>query len=280
VGVHTSIAGGLAKAADRARKLGCETFQIFSANPRTWATTELDRNEISRFRESRARYQLSPLIVHDNYLINLASSDRRIREKSIAALRREIARTVALGAEYLVTHPGSPRRGEAGDGIRSCSEALCQAAKGTRFDGLKILIENTAGQGSALGASFEELAEIIQGVHGALPVGVCLDTAHCFEAGYPIHTASGLEATLAQLQSAVGLDKLYLIHANDSKTPLGSRADRHQHIGKGEIGAEAFGRILRHPALRALPFICETPMDHPGADRRNLRMMRKLAATP
>jgi deoxyribonuclease-4 len=145
------------------------------------------------------------------------------------------------------------------------------------LDGLMVLVENTAGQGSAIGRTFEEVAEIIAGASRDLPVGACIDTAHCFEAGYPIHTPRGLPEALRQLESTVGLDKVLVIHANDSKTGFGSHADRHQHIGKGEIGAEAFRRIVRHPKLRQLPFICETPIDRPGDDRRNLRMMRLLA---
>jgi deoxyribonuclease-4 len=140
-----------------------------------------------------------------------------------------------------------------------------------------VLVENTAGQGSAIGRTFEEVAEIIAGAARDLPVGACIDTAHCFEAGYPLHTPRGLRETLRQLESTVGLANVRVIHANDSKTPCGSHADRHQHIGRGEIGTAAFRRIVRHPQLRVMPFICETPIDRPGDDQRNLRMMRRLA---
>jgi deoxyribonuclease-4 len=220
---------------------------------------------------------LAPVVVHDNYLINLASADPLIRERSIVAFRREMERALALGAEYLVTHPGSAKGSSASEAIRTCVESLRRAANGLVLDGLTVLIENTAGQGSAIGRTFEEVAEIIAGASGDLPAGACVDTAHCFEAGYPIHTPGGLREMVRQLESTVGLGRVRLIHANDSKTACGSRADRHQHIGKGEIGAEAFGRIVRHPKLRRLPFICETPIDRPGDDKRNLRMMRKLA---
>lgn len=277
VGVHTSIAGAVENAAHRAKKIGCDTFQMFSANPRGWRTLDPTPEEVERFRKTRAAYRLSPVIVHDNYLINLASAEPVIRERSIAAFRRELQRALALGADYLVAHPGSAKSSTASEALATSIESLRQAAKGLRLDGLAILIENTAGQGSAIGRSFEEVAEIIAGAGGDLPVGACIDTAHSFEAGYPIHTARGLAETLRQLESAVGLEKVRVIHANDSKTAFGSRADRHQHIGKGEIGAEAFRRIVRHPRLRAIPFICETPIDRPGDDKRNLRMMRKLA---
>jgi deoxyribonuclease-4 len=146
-----------------------------------------------------------------------------------------------------------------------------------RLDGLRILIENTAGQGSAIGRTFEEVAEIVAGAENDLPMGVCLDTAHSFEAGYAVHTQAGLALTVKNLDSTVGLRNVRVIHANDSKTAFGSKADRHEHIGKGQIGKEGFRRIVCHPKLRPIPFICETPIEHPGDDRRNLRMMRKLA---
>ncbi|HKS97835.1 MAG TPA: deoxyribonuclease IV, partial [Terriglobia bacterium] len=161
--------------------------------------------------------------------------------------------------------------------LKTFSESLRRAARGMHLDGLMILIENTAGQGQTLGRTFEEVAEILAGAGSDIPVGACIDTAHCFAAGYAIHTRVGLEETLRQLDSTVGLAKVRVIHANDSKTAFGSHVDRHQHIGKGHIGAEAFGRIVRHPKLKAIPFICETPIDRPGDDKRNLKTMRKLA---
>ena len=277
VGVHTSIAGALENAAHRAQKIGCDTFQMFSANPRGWNSLDPTPEACAGFRAARSAYGLTPVVIHDNYLINLASTDSLLREKSIAAFRREIERALALGADYLVTHPGSARGSKTSEAIATCINSLRQAAKGLRLNGLRILIENTAGQGSALGRTFEEVAEIVAGAAQDLPMGACLDTAHCFEAGYAVHTPRGLAETVKQLESTVGLGRLRVIHANDSKTPFGSRADRHDHIGKGQIGAAAFRRIVRHPKLKTLPFICETPIDRPGDDKRNLRMMRKLA---
>jgi len=235
------------------------------------------QEEYERFRAARAAYRLAPLVVHDNYLINLASPDQALREKSIAAFRGEIQRAVALGADYLVTHPGSARGTSPAQAIQACAESLRQAASGLPLDGLTILIENTAGQGSAIGRTFEEVAEIIARAGSDLPVAACIDTAHCFEGGYALHTPRGLAETLRQLDSAIGLKLLRVIHANDSKTAFGSRADRHQHIGRGYIGKDGFRRIVCHPKLRSIPFICETPIDRPGDDKRNLRMMRKLA---
>ncbi|MGH9448188.1 MAG: deoxyribonuclease IV [Terriglobia bacterium] len=277
VGAHTSIAGGLANAAHHAKKVGCDTFQMFSGNPRGWRTRAADPSEYEAFRESRSAYKLHPVVVHDNYLINLASADRGMREGSIAAFRRELERAVSLGADFLVTHPGSAKGSTASQAIANCIESLRKAADGLRMDHLTILIENTAGQGSQIGRTFEEVAEILAGAGRDLPVSACIDTAHCFAAGYAIHTATGLKETIKQIESSFGAGKICVIHANDSKTLFESHSDRHEHIGKGQIGAEAFRRILSHPKLRSIPFICETPVDRPGDDKRNIRMLRKLA---
>jgi len=277
LGVHTSITGGVEKAAVRAKKIGCDTFQMFSANPRGWKTLSPTLDDFERFREARARWGLAPVAVHDNYLINLATADRVIRERSIKAFREEIDRALGLGADYLIAHPGSAKGATTSQAVRTFVEAMLRATKGMQLNGLMILIENTAGQGSALGRSFEEVAEIIAGASKELPVGACIDTAHCFQAGYPIHTEAGLLGTVRTLDSTVGISRVRIIHANDSKTAYASHADRHQHIGKGAIGLEAFRRIVRHPKLRAIPFICETPVDRPGDDKRNLRLLRSLA---
>lgn len=277
VGVHTSIAGAVENAAHHAKKIGCDTFQMFSANPRGWRTLDPTPEDCARFRAARSSYKLTPVVIHDNYLINLASADALIREKSITAFRRELERALVLGADYLVTHPGSAKNGSASEGIANCIESLKQAAKRLTLDGLTILIENTAGQGSVIGRTFEEVAEIIAGASIELPMGACIDTAHCFEAGYAIHTPRGLREAVKQLEATIGLERVRIIHANDSKTTFGSHADRHQHIGRGYIGKEGFRRIVRHPKLRRIPFICETPIERPGDDKRNLRMMRKLA---
>ncbi len=277
VGVHTSIAGALENAAHRAKEIGCDTFQMFSANPRGWLSRPPSAEACARFREVRAAYGLSPLVIHDNYLINLASASSSIRGKSLKAFRGEIARALALGADYLVTHPGSAGDTKPSTAIRNSIESLREAASGFKMDGLRILIENTAGQGSVIGRTFEEVAEIIQGAERQLPVGACIDTAHCFEAGYQINTAAGLKETLQLMDETIGLAMVRLIHANDSKTDFESHSDRHEHIGKGKIGVEGFRRIVCHRRLRNIPFICETPMDRPGDDKRNLSVMRKLA---
>lgn len=280
VGVHTSIAGALVNAVHRAKGIGCDTFQMFSANPRGWRAEEPSAEACRRFRAAREAAGLAPLVIHDNYLINLASSETEIRKKSIASFRGEIRRALDLGADYLVAHPGSAKGSSAAEAVKSCAESLQEAAGGFQLDGLMILIENTAGQGSAIGRSFEEVAEIIARAGRELPVGACIDTAHCFASGYPIHTPAGLRETVKALEKTIGLKNVRVIHANDSKAAFNSHADRHEHIGKGQIGAEAFARIVRHPRLRDIPFICETPVDNPDDDKRNLEMMRKLAAQP
>jgi len=277
VGVHTSIAGALENAAHHAKKIGCDTFQMFSANPRGWQALEPTPGQCEAFQAARRGHGLSPAVIHDNYLINLASADTLIREKSIAAFRRELQRALALGAEFLVTHPGSAKGTDASSAIATCVKSLRLAAAGLKLDGLTVLIENTAGQGTVIGRTFEEVAEIIAGAEKDLPVGACIDTAHSFAAGYAIHTEEGLAAAVKQIDATVGLNKVRVIHANDSKSAFGAHTDRHEHIGKGQIGAAGFTRIVRHPKLQGIPFICETPVDKPGDDRRNLRMMRKLA---
>jgi deoxyribonuclease IV len=296
IGIHTSIAGDIAEALTTARKLGCNALQIFSGSPRMWpaSTSGISEADAERFRARRTELELGPLVVHANYLINLASSDPMMRVRSIQAFRGEILRALDLGADFLVIHPGSAGAAKAADAIPLASESLRQASRGIRFEtgrarqkqsgGLRILIENTSGMGSAIGVRFEELRAILDGAPG-VPLGICLDTAHAFEAGYEIHTADGLDSTLAELDSVVGLRHLYVVHTNDSKTAFGSRVDRHQHIGKGAIGVEAFRRLLTHPRLSAKApdglagrvFILETPIDVPGDDRRNVRALWELA---
>lgn len=216
-------------------------------------------------------------MIHDNYLINLAAADTEIRRKSVSAFRGELRRALALGADYLVTHPGSSKGSSVSQAIATCIESLKEAANGLTLNGLMVLIENTAGQGCAIGRSFDEVAELVSGAGRELPIGACIDTAHCFASGYPIHTPDGLPGMIKALEKTVGLTNVRVIHANDSKAPFNSRVDRHEHIGEGQIGAEAFGRIVCHPKLRGIPFICETPIEEPDDDRRNLAMMRKLA---
>jgi deoxyribonuclease-4 len=284
IGIHTSIAGDIAGALDTASKLGANALQIFSASPRMWPRggTRIAEADAARFRARRAELGLGPLVIHDNYLINLASPDRVMRTRSIQAFHDELVRAVSLGADFLVAHPGSSVGSEKSQAIPDIAEGLRQAARGMKLGALRILIENTSGMGSAVGARFEEIRAILDETRD-LPMGVCLDTAHTFEAGYDITTEEGLARTLDAVERTVGLDRVCILHVNDSKTPLGSRVDRHEHIGRGKIGLKAFGRILNHPRLGPGPqglagraFILETPIDLPGDDRRNVRALWEL----
>jgi len=284
IGIHTSIAGDIAGALDSAAKLGANALQIFSSSPRMWPRggSRIADADAARFRARRAELGLGPLVIHDNYLINLASPDRVMRTRSIQAFHDELVRAVALGADFLVAHPGSGLGNHKDQAIADIAEGMRHAAKGMKLGSLRILVENTSGMGSAVGARFEEIKGILDQT-GDLPMGVCLDTAHTLEAGYDITTEEGLEATIAVVDRTVGLDRVYVLHVNDSKTPLGSRVDRHEHIGRGKIGLAAFGRILNHarlgPGLQGLPgraFILETPIDRPGDDRRNVRALWDL----
>ncbi|MGH2372604.1 MAG: deoxyribonuclease IV, partial [bacterium] len=275
IGIHTSIAGALSNAVERAYRLGCNTFQIFSSSPRQWKQSRVDLVEARRFAQLREKYDLYPLVIHDNYLINLASWDPVIRSKSVEAFRAELERAVALGAEYLVTHPGSATNGDRKQALVNFITGLEEAGRGRMWGRLRVLIENTAGGGGALGSDFEELRAILELAQGA-PLGCCIDTAHCYQAGFDVSTAKGLEDMLARLDKAVGLARVYVVHTNDSRTALGSHADRHEHIGKGGIGLEGFRRILNHPGLRDKAFILETPIENDGDDLRNLETVRRL----
>jgi len=286
IGIHASIAGSYLNALESARKLGCNALQIFSSSPRMWqgGPARIPETDAAAFRSRRAELGLGPLVIHANYLINLAAAQPMQRTRSIQAYHDELVRGLALGADFLVVHPGS--RGEATpeQSVSTVIESVKQGSKRVSLGNLRILIENTAGMGSAVASRLEELAEILAGLKN-VPVDACLDTAHLFAAGYDIKTEKGFTSTLDLIESTIGLDRVPVFHANDSKIPLGGRVDRHENIGEGKIGAEAFARILTHPRLGALPpeglvgraFLLETPIDNPGDDRRNVAKLWDLA---
>jgi deoxyribonuclease IV len=286
IGIHTSIAGSYLNALEAARKLGCNALQIFSASPRVWqgGSARIAEVDAQAFRARREELKLGPLVIHANYLINLASAQRMLQTRSIQAFHDEVVRAMALGADFLVVHPGARGEATSAQAVSTIIESVKQSAKRSHLGGLQILIENTAGMGTAVGSRLEEVAEILQGL-SSLPVQACLDTAHLFASGYDIKTEAGLASTLGQVDSTIGLDRVPVLHVNDSKIPLGGRVDRHEHLGKGKIGAEAFQRILRNPRLGTLPpeglvgraFILETPIDDPGDDRRNVAALWELA---
>ncbi len=275
VGAHTSIAGGLANAVDRAVERGCDCFQIFARNPRGWLAREHTRDEAREFKDARERAALWPLAVHSIYLINLAAQEPAALARSRDGFREEIKRSIELGADFLVVHPGNPVTAPAEIGIATAVESIREATRGLKLEGLTILIENTAGQGSSIGCDFEQVADMLAALDD-LPVGVCLDTAHTFASGYDISTEAGFKKTIRAINRSFGADRIKLIHCNDSKAPLGSRVDRHQHIGLGHIGAEAFRRLTQNLKFRRIPFILETPVDSERDDRWNINRVREL----
>jgi len=286
IGIHTSIARNYLNALESARKLGCNALQIFSASPRMWqgGPARIPELDAAAFRARREELRLGPLVIHANYLINLAAAQPMLRTRSIQAFHDEIVRAVALGADFLVVHPGARGEGSAAQAVSTIVESVKQATKRVPVGGLKILIENTAGMGTAIGSRLEEVGEIVGGLLRDVRAGVCLDTAHLFAAGYDIKSEAGLTSTIAQIENTVALENVPVFHVNDSKVPLGGRVDRHQHIGKGKIGREAFARILQHPklstsveGLAGRAFLAETPIDDPGDDRRNVAMLWELA---
>ncbi len=276
LGVHVSIAGGVMEAVERARKLACTTMQIFSRSPRGGTAMPLTDAVCAQFDAHRRGVGIHPLAIHSPYIINLASPEDAMWRQSVALYRTEYHRATQLQADYLVTHVGSHRGSGERAGIAKVSEALTQTLTADT-PRVMVLLENTAGSGQGLGSTFEQLAAMRQAVPAKAAVGICLDTAHLFAAGYPIHTADGLNDVLAAFDRLVGLEHLKLIHLNDSKVPFESRVDRHWHIGRGHIGLEAFRGIVNHPHLRDLPFILETPKTTDREDQRNLATVRALA---
>ncbi|MDA1233939.1 MAG: deoxyribonuclease IV [Acidobacteria bacterium] len=277
LGAHTSIAGSLDNSAREAIELGCSCFQIFTRSPRMW---QLDRGQIEGLKRLRKEHDLWPLAVHGSYLINLAALDEANRDKSIEGFRDELERAIAVGAEYLVFHPGSAKGQERDEAIAVLAKSFAKATRGLDWDGLEVLLENTAGGGASLGRTFEELAAVRAAIRAEAPnapLGFCIDTCHTFAAGYDISTAEGLNETLDAIDSAIGLEQVKLIHANDSKAKFGSHLDRHENIGEGQIGLDAFRRIVNHPRLRDKPFILETPHDEDGTHRHNTETLKTLA---
>jgi len=275
IGFHAPIKDGLHEALLIAKETGCDAVQLFSRNPRGWMAKPLTRQSINLFKQTRRLTKLSPVLVHTNYLINLAAADETLLTKSIASFREEVQRAILLGIDYVVLHPGSARGSCEADGIETCARSLKLATKSLKLDRVRILLENTAGQGECIGHRFEHLRAIMD-LCPKLRLGVCVDTAHSFTAGYDIREADGLEATLEVIRRTVGLRNVRAVHFNDSRAPYNSRVDRHWHIGEGHIGREALRRFARHPKLAHAAFILETPYDDPRADVKNLEALRSF----
>jgi deoxyribonuclease-4 len=287
IGIHTSTAGSLERSATKAHELGANTFQIFSASPRMWRAKPPDPMQVRLLCRARERHDLTPLVIHVGYLINLASEDAELRQRSIEALTGEIERALVIGAEYLVAHPGNYKDLTLERGVVNVAEALASAWRNVdsqlqKRSKLTILLENTAGARNQLGGDLRDLAVIRQLATPCLdvPIGYVLDTCHLFVYGRDIATKKGLAAAVEEADEILKLENVRVIHSNDSKTALGSHLDRHQHIGHGYIGTEGFRRILGHPRLREKAFILETPVDNPGDDLRNVRALKELAPFP
>jgi deoxyribonuclease IV len=276
-GTHASASGGVDKALQRALDVGATSCQIFSKNERQWKAKPLDGEVVERFHEERERTGIRQMAVHDSYLINLASPKDDILEKSMAAFRDELERCDILNIAYLVTHPGAHTGSGLEAGIRTFADSLNRLHDAMPENRAITCLETTAGQGTTLGRSFEEIAAIIDLVEAKHRVGVCLDTCHIFAAGYDIRTVDGVRAVLDEFDRVVGIERLKVLHLNDSKNPLGSNKDRHEHIGDGMIGLEGFRGIVNDPRLAGLPAILETEKDPDGEhDRRNLTLLRDL----
>ncbi len=279
IGVHLSTSGGVFQAAERARAAGANTFQIFSSSPRMWRPSRLEAEHCERMKQLREEYDCFPLVIHTSYLVNLCSQSAEVREKSVAAFRGEVERALALGAEYLVLHPGSWRGLTRPEGLRLAAESIAASLDGLGWQDcdFRVLIENTAGSEFSLGGSLEQVAELNHRLRGIVPVGVCLDTCHCHVAGYDIVSPSGYAETMVQVEATIGCEAVRVWHMNDAKAERGSKLDRHQHIGQGTIGTAPFRRILRDPRFAHCAFIAETPVDEDGDELRNVSLLRKLA---
>jgi len=278
-GAHMSTAGGVSKAFDRAESVGCDTMQIFTRNNNRWATKPIDEKEIARWHERWRQSEVHPVVSHASYLINLASSDDALWEKSIDAFVDELERAEALGLLGVVLHPGSPKDDGEAYGIRRIARALDICHERTPDFKTLTLLETTAGTGKHLGYRFEQLGAMRAEVAAPERVAICFDTCHVFAAGYEIRTPEGYAQTMAQFDEHIGLDLLRCFHFNDSKFDLGTRKDRHEHIGKGFIGLEGFRNIINDPRFESIPMILETPKSKDlHEDAENLAVLRSLVA--
>ena len=278
IGVHLGTAGGASNAVERAREIGANTFQIFSSSPRMWKAPKVDSAQAARMKELRSKLDVGPLVIHTSYLVNVCSQTEDVRKKSVEAFRGEIERALAWGGEYLVRHPGSWKGLTRDEGLRLAAESITKAIDGLAWKatGFEILIENTAGAEFSLGGSFEQVAELVERLRATAPVGVCLDTCHTHVSGYDLVTAEGYEETVKLAAATVGLDAVKVWHCNDAKAERGSKLDRHEHIGQGTMGVEAFRRLLNDERWGHCAFVAETPVDEPGDEERNVRVLKSL----
>lgn len=282
LGAHFSIAGGMQKALYEAVSYQCNTLQIFTKNASTWKEKTLSEKEIKKFKNAKKETGIFKIISHAAYLINIAGIDKKKTAMSCDALKHELKRCDQLEIPYLVLHPGSHMGDGEENGILRIADNINQIFGLTEGFKTRLLLETTAGQGSSIGHTFEQLAAIIEQVHDQTRIGVCLDTCHIFAAGYDISTADGYRSNIAEFDRVVGLDNLYVIHLNDSKKKAGSRVDRHEHIGEGFIGLNAFKFIINDFRFKNIPKIIETPKIKAGkdGDDTNLNRLRSLLYFP
>ncbi len=274
LGCHVSIAGSVDKAVERAEEIGCNTFQVFTRSPRMWGYREFRQEEIDEFKRKRGEAGIDPVFSHMPYLPNLSSSNPEPYRKSVDSLRLELTRCNQLGIPYLVTHLGSHLGKGLDTGIKQIVRAIDSAVSG--LDNYPILLlENTSGKTNEVGSTFEELSTIIDRV-STERIGVCLDTCHTFARGYDISTQEGIDSTIQNIEETIGMDSIQLVHLNDSRGELGSRIDRHNHIGVGHIGEEGF-RLFLKSRFNSKPLILETPVDEFRSDKGNLEKVRELA---
>ena len=279
LGAHMSIAGGLHLAFARIQEVQGESLQIFLSNQRQWQTVPLTSQMVEDFRQKWKENHYMPVAAHDSYLINLAAPGPTTLERSVAAFADELQRAAALGIPFLITHPGSHRGEGVEAGLERFAENMDRAITRSKTSTVMVLIENTAGQGTNLGSTFEEISFIISESQYADRLGVCFDTSHAFAAGYDIRTRVTYEDTLSTFDQIIGLERLKFFHINDSKRPLDSRVDRHEHIGKGEIGLKGFRLLLNDPRFRQHPMVLETPKGKElKEDKANLEVLRSLIA--
>ena len=282
IGVHLGTAGGCWTAVNRAVEAGSNTFQIFSSSPRQWKAAPVKPEDAAKMRELRKKHDVGPISIHASYLINLCSQTESMRVNSTDAFRGEVERALALGAEYLVLHPGSWKGLTREEGLRLAAQSIERAIDGLDFSGapeFRILIENTAGAEFSLGGKLEQVAELVECLKACAPVAVCLDTCHTHVAGYDIVSAEGYANTTKLVEATIGFDAVKVWHCNDAKAARGSKLDRHEHIGEGTIGAEAFRRLLHDSRFADAVFIAETPVDAPGDEARNVGVLRTLSAS-
>jgi len=277
LGMHVSIAGTLDRAPDRAKQLELQTFQMFTRNPRGWKFKKLDQEEVKEFRRKVELFQFTPVVSHMPYLPNLSSPKKLLYNKSLKSLVAELDRCDSLGIPYVVTHLGS-HLGEGQDiGLERLVSAINEALSANESD-VMLLLENTAGTKNSMGSSFEDIRRILDRVENKDRTGICFDTAHAYAAGYDLRNPRGVNEAIAKFDAVLGLGLLKVVHLNDSQVGLGSGRDRHEHIGMGYIGEEGFRALLKHEAVRSLPFIMETPIDERRDDVGNTRKVRELSA--